>query len=130
MQVYLFTSLLSTVSTQTLLHQFRPSKALHTNLLRITTELWEIPVFSPADGALIWQMITKHYIFGVIFFPILEREPRKRVMKKALSFKRRLAAENGLTSIRAFSICSSPGARGPLVLALALCRWAISYICL
>ena len=38
--------------------QFRPPIALRTDLSRITTELWEIPVFSPADGALILHMIT------------------------------------------------------------------------
>ena len=40
------------------LKQFCPALALRTDLLRITTELWEIPVFSPADGALILHMIT------------------------------------------------------------------------
>ena len=39
------------------------------DLSRITTELWEIPIFSPADGALILNMLTEHYFFGVIFFP-------------------------------------------------------------
>ena len=63
--------------------QFRPLIALCTDLSRITTELWEIPVFSPADGALILHMITQHYFFDVIFFPFLEREPCKRVMRKA-----------------------------------------------
>ena len=40
------------------LGQFRPPIALRTDLSRITTELWEIPVFSPADCALILHMIT------------------------------------------------------------------------
>ena len=38
--------------------QFRPLTALRTDLLHITTELWEILVFSPADGALILHMTT------------------------------------------------------------------------
>ena len=29
----------------------------HTDLSRITTELWEIPVFSPADGAILLHVI-------------------------------------------------------------------------
>ena len=29
----------------------------HTDLPRDTTELWEMPVFSPADGAVILHMI-------------------------------------------------------------------------
>ena len=43
---------------QILLTQFRPLIALRTDLSCITTELWEIPVFSPTDGALILHMIT------------------------------------------------------------------------
>ena len=40
---------------------------VHTNLLRtcITTELWEIPIFSPAYGAMILHMIRLHYFIGV-----------------------------------------------------------------
>ena len=41
----------------------------HIDHPRTTTELWEIPVFSPADGALILHMITYHYFFGAIIFP-------------------------------------------------------------
>ena len=33
--------------------KFRLPIALCTDLSRITTELWEIPAFSPADGALV-----------------------------------------------------------------------------
>ena len=35
-----------------------PPIALRTDLSRIKKELWEIPVFSPADGALILHTIT------------------------------------------------------------------------
>ena len=38
--------------------QFRPPIAFSTDLSGITTELWEILVFSPADGALILHTIT------------------------------------------------------------------------
>ena len=38
--------------------QLRPPIALRTDLSRIRAELWEIPVFSPADGALILHMIS------------------------------------------------------------------------
>ena len=63
--------------------QFRPSIALRTDLLHITTELWEIPVFSPVDGAL---NFTYDYIallfWRNLFSPVLERDPSKGVMRK------------------------------------------------
>ena len=43
--------------------QFRPPIALASH---ITTELWEISVFYPADGAMIVHMIKQHYFSGVI----------------------------------------------------------------
>ena len=49
--------------------QFRPLIALCTDLSRVTTELWEIPVFSPADGALIFTYDYMALLFGVMFFP-------------------------------------------------------------
>ena len=44
--------------------QFRPPIALRTDLSGITTELWEIQVFSPADGALI---LHSRVVFGTVY---------------------------------------------------------------
>ena len=57
-------------------------------ILRITTELWGISVFSPADDALILHNDYIALLFGVICFPSL------RGFEKGLSCKRRLAVEN------------------------------------
>ena len=43
-----------------------------TDLSRITMELWEIPVFSLADGAIIDQIAL---LLAQSFFPFLEQEP-------------------------------------------------------
>ena len=63
--------------------QILPSKSntthyIHTDVLCITTELLEIPVFSMAD-----DLIILHSFFDVIIFSILEWEPCKGVMRKA-----------------------------------------------
>ena len=47
----------------------------HTELWRITAELWEIPVVSPAVGAIILHMIRYNYFFGVTVFPVFAQEP-------------------------------------------------------
>ena len=47
-----------------LYQQFRSRIALCSDLSRITTEMWEIPAFSLADGALILHMITQHYFLA------------------------------------------------------------------
>ena len=41
-------------------------------LIRITTELWETPVFSQNEGVLILYMVKYHCFFGVIIFPVLD----------------------------------------------------------
>ena len=37
-----------------------PPSVHYAHTTDLTTELWEIPIFSPADGALILYMIKKH----------------------------------------------------------------------
>ena len=63
-----------------------------TDLSRITMELWEIPVFSLADGAIIDQIAL---LFGTIIFPLLRAGAiLKRDYEKSLSCKRSLVGEN------------------------------------
>ena len=44
---------------------------------------WKLQLLKQFRPALILHMITYHYFFRVRFFPVLEREPCKGVMRKA-----------------------------------------------
>ena len=70
---------------RSLLIVLRPNSAhyANTDLSRITTELWEIPAFVPAENVKTLHMIIQHYFIGVIMYPVLERGLCRGFIRKA-----------------------------------------------